>query len=1589
MSDMVFGVRFTGDSRQLVGESKSVQTALDGVSVSAQRGQFHAQQMGAAHGSVAEQMSRSRAEMDRLNRSSEALANSQSLVKSGLAGLSIALLGRQVLDAATAMDRFNSSIAVATGSASNAATEYEHVRQLSQKLGLEITGTAQAYASFSAAARGSALEGEKARTVFDSVAGVAAKMGLNGEQSSGVFLALSQMMSKGVVSAEEFRQQLGERLPIATEAGARAMKVTTAEFINLLNSGKLLSEDFLPKFASALNEMGGGNGPVVSLQASLNRLSNNWTDIKLKLGDSAPLNGAISGLASLTEHTNMLSTGLAGVVAAGSAYGALRIAEMARSAAVGMLEKSAAAAADRAATLAAAEAEVVRTAAVVAGTRANAAMGVGYAAHTAAVAEHTVALAAQTAAQTASSASAGVVRGALALLGGPIGVITLALGVGAAAWALWGNRARDAAAEAGKAVAAAEARAAKLGLNPKQTLAEDLDKARAERDRLRNLGASTADIRAADNNAWALAAKLDEIAVREKNLAAAQASASIAASKWGESFLTPIEKKRKAIADLDALYQAETQRYVGNQEQQLRLAREYQARRSEIERGNSRSGGADSELSRYQKLMQASNDRIAALSAEATGADKLSQAEKDLVVFEAQMAAGKTGLTGKHNEAAHAKLQEVAATEQASQAALAEQKAREDLIKRMDSENKSLTEKIAAVELETASIGKTKTEIDLLQAARYDHETQILRETLATKESANACTADTEVLREAINLREKYKQSQTDQSAAHARQAQIDQEKKANQEMWQSVDRTAHDTFVSIANGGKDTATRLKESFKNGFFDWLYQMTMQKWIINVSASASGSGAYSVPGSVMGGGASGNFGMPGLGGGSLLGSGISMLGNAFGSAGMSAFGTGMGLASAEAAAASSAYASAGMASTGSALSAGSMVSTAMPYIAAAAAVISLLGGSLGGGGGNNYHQGQTSASFDASGKMSSVSSTTFRSAQSDSIVTGMEKQYLALIDSIGGTAKASQFSYQQAYADSVGTMFSLSGGAGGKSASAFTQHSDAAVSLAASRAIFAAVQGSDLPAYLKKAFDGLTPASATLEQINSAYAFAQGLKAIHDQLNETRTPLEIARASMAGLGKQLKTTAETYQADYLAAVNAGIDQATLAKWQGFGVLIKQVTDLEAQRVQAEQQASQAARDHIKALQDQSIADFRAAQSSTDALRAFATSVRDLQRTLWLGAQSPLSGAGSVMFTRAQFDSVNAAAAAGNTTAQGNLASAATQYLDAFKSQARSSLEYAREFANVQQALSDTAMVTDQAVTVADKQLEELKKVNTWLSAIDGKNATQNQSLSYLLQASIASSEAARVAAVAQAMVDATNGIKAAVGTYGGTYDAKKLTTTQDAATGMANLSYVDGYRTVSASVSRTASVTAPTTTIDQVAKSQADAAAAASAARVKAKADALAALNSAKTQAYVEPQYIGVYYTSLVRQMPWLDVFHQLPAIDASIANSNKRISDAQAYYNSLPAYAAGTNEVLRDGMAIIHAGEEIKSKPFVDSERSERAENNRLIARLVEEVAQLRRDNKAQLEAVASNTKDSANMARRWNNDGLPATRAA
>lgn len=240
--------------------------------------------------------------------------------------------------------------------------------------------------------------------------------------------------------------------------------------------------------------------------------------------------------------------------------------------------------------------------------------------------------------------------------------------------------------------------------------------------------------------------------------------------------------------------------------------------------------------------------------------------------------------------------------------------------------------------------------------------------------------------------------------------------------------------------------------------------------------------------------------------------------------------------------------AGLAASGAVTGAlGTLVGVLGPIALGIGVLSSLFGGDKN----KQQNTGNATSFFDASGTLTRQD--TFfggSSANADSVLSGLQSAYAkaAAALSIGTVATAFNFG-SNVRKDGSDPRFALGAYAG---TSAFQQtetaSSDAAISLAASRAVFAALQGSELPAYLAGVFNSLDVGGASQEQITGTLAYAQALKQVREALLETRTPLQILKDNLAAGTASLKTSAETFKGDFLAAIDAGITPEALAQWQ---------------------------------------------------------------------------------------------------------------------------------------------------------------------------------------------------------------------------------------------------------------------------------------------------------------------------------------------------------------------------------------------------------------------------------------------------------
>ena len=189
----------------------------------------------------------------------------------------------KMIEVAKESSRANIALKNISGSAAEFANSQKWLLEVANRYGVEINSLTSGFAKFKAAADISNMSLDDQRKIFESVARASVAFGLSAEDQRGVFMALSQMMSKNKVMAEELRLQLAERLPVAIQAMAKAAGVSVNELDSMMKQGKVLSSEVLPKFADALNSMI-ANPNTDNLNKSLVDLSNTFTQLTKNLG---------------------------------------------------------------------------------------------------------------------------------------------------------------------------------------------------------------------------------------------------------------------------------------------------------------------------------------------------------------------------------------------------------------------------------------------------------------------------------------------------------------------------------------------------------------------------------------------------------------------------------------------------------------------------------------------------------------------------------------------------------------------------------------------------------------------------------------------------------------------------------------------------------------------------------------------------------------------------------------------------------------------------------------------------------------------------------------------------------------------------------------------------------------------------------------------------------------------------------------------------------------------------------------------------------------------------------------------------------
>jgi tape measure domain-containing protein len=177
-----------------------------------------------------------------------------------------------------------------------AGAQFDFLKKTADTAGISVGNISQSFLKFSAATKSSGISLDESNKLFAAVTRATSSLGLGADAAGGALDALGQIASKGVVSMEELRQQLGDRVPGALSLTAQGLGITEAQLNKLVESGGLAARDFFPAFTKGLNTL---QGSTEGLVPAWERLKNAFRQTAEGAGDSG--------------WTQIMSTGLKGL----------------------------------------------------------------------------------------------------------------------------------------------------------------------------------------------------------------------------------------------------------------------------------------------------------------------------------------------------------------------------------------------------------------------------------------------------------------------------------------------------------------------------------------------------------------------------------------------------------------------------------------------------------------------------------------------------------------------------------------------------------------------------------------------------------------------------------------------------------------------------------------------------------------------------------------------------------------------------------------------------------------------------------------------------------------------------------------------------------------------------------------------------------------------------------------------------------------------------------------------------------------------------------------------------------------------------
>lgn len=839
------------------------------------------------------------------------MSRAADMAKTALAGIGMGLGLSQIIQMSDAFTKFTAQLRLASVSAREYAAAYEDVKRIAttSQQGLQETGVL--YARIANGTRELGTSQKQVAAITEAVNMALKVSGATASESASAQLQLSQAFASGTLRGEEFNA-VNEAAPRLMLALAEGIGQPVGALKKMAEAGEITSKIMSEALPLSLQKLREEAKEVQTIAGAFTVLKNNMMEFvgiqANASGGVSVLTGAIGllannlGLLSGVMATLMaakLGTWLAGIMAQTIASVTANRALLASNLATA---QSYVAATGASATLATARVVELRAAVLAASGATQLAITMNglipAQARAALAAEaHAAALAAEAAAMRAASLSAGILRGALAFLGGPIGVILTVLGLGATAWMVWGNKAKegnDLAKESTVEASAVIIAALDKQIEKNQRIIEmrkqgaTMDQANKNLKATESLGALGNDLAAINRGVGANGQRLndtEQFFEREKvmksilelttkmNLAETTGAAALALTqgearvKFMKEYATKVEQLNEKLAEGRKLLGAA---FTPADEARIRAAFADKGAATAIKQ----------EETAYTALVTSIGEKIAANKLEMSGYNKLTDAQKMSIKLDEAIISGKNKLNPKHIEEVRAQIALVAVQDQAIARAEAMAKIQADYAEQIGKSVEDANKEAEANENLVRTFGMTKSAIEQMEIARMSERIEKLR---------GIDMADDEVaaLERIIEAKKRSALALGKVDALEVTKKITDDMIAEGKRMAESIETSLTDALMRGFESGKGFGRNLIDTLKNMFGTLVLRPIISAIVNPVTGAITGAmGVSGAANAASGASALGNA------GGAL--SGLGAMSGAFGSgiaSGLSAWGAG--------------------------------------------------------------------------------------------------------------------------------------------------------------------------------------------------------------------------------------------------------------------------------------------------------------------------------------------------------------------------------------------------------------------------------------------------------------------------------------------------------------------------------------------------------------------------------------------------------------------------------------------------------------------------------------------------------------------------